>query len=218
MNTAREMKKQKTKKSNKAIRLFARIMGYLALIPAAIFSLTIACDIAISNSTSERIFDDIKDVPKYSTCVVLGTTPYSKETKRGNPYFNNRMDAVAELYRRGGIKQIIVSGDSSRNYDETAKMSSALKKRGVPGKIIVRDTKGQNTLKSIKNVKEGFKTDEFIVVSQQFQNERAIFIANHYRMNAVGYNARDINIKSGYRTFFREKLSRIKVFFDLFKE
>ena len=157
MNTAREMKKQKTKKSNKAIRLFARIMGYLALIPAAIFSLTIACDIAISNSTSERIYDDIKDVPKYSTCVVLGTTPYSKGTKRGNPYFNNRMDAVAELYRRGGIKQIIVSGDSSMNYDETAKMSSALKKRGVPGKIIVRDTKGQNTLKSIKNVKEGFK-------------------------------------------------------------
>lgn len=210
-------KRRKNKKNN-ITKAFARLIGLIALTPIAIFSLTLACDIAISNNSSGRIYDNIDDIPFNETCVVLGTTPYSKNMKSGNPYFNNRMNAVAELYKNGKIKRIIVSGDSSKNYDETKKMHEALVKRGIPRKAIIKDTKGKNTIKSIKEVKRRFKLDEFTIVSQKFHNERALFIADHYKLKAIGYNADDMNIKKGYRVYFREKLARIKVFIDILTE
>ncbi len=210
-------KRRKNKKNN-ITRAFARLIGLIALTPIAIFSLILACDIAISNNSSGRIYDNIDDIPFNETCVVLGTTPYSKNMKSGNPYFNNRMNATAELYKNGKIKRIIVSGDSSKNYDETKKMHEALVKRGIPKKDIIKDTKGKNTIKSIKEVKRRFKLDEFTIVSQKFHNERALFIADHYKLKAIGYNADDMNIKKGYRVYFREKLARIKVFIDILTE
>ena len=66
-------------------------------------------------------------------------------------------------------------------------------------------------------MKKNFNEKEFTIVSQSFQNERAIFIANHYGLDAIGYNARDINIKKGYRVYFREVFARVKVFADILK-
>lgn len=211
----KENNTKEKKKSNIIIRMLLRIIGVIALIPIALFSIVLACDIAISSDASGHIYSNIKEIPHNKHCIVLGTTPYRKGYKNGNPYFYYRMDAAAELYKQGKTDHIIVSGDSSKNYDEPSMMRRALMKRGVPKRAITRDTKGQGTLESMKQAKEHFGLEKFTVVSQQFQNERAIFIANHYGLNVTGYNAKDINVEKGYRVYFREKLARIKVFIEI---
>ena len=196
-------------------KILLRLFGTIFLLPLALFSIILACDISISNNSAEKLYDSADSIPNNKVCVILGTTPYRKGYPNDNPYFNYRIEAAAKLYKKGAVKQIIVSGDSSKNYDETTKMRDALIKRGVPRKAITRDTKGQSTIASIERMKEHFKLEKFTIVSQQFQNERAIFLANHLGIDAIGYNARDINVKKGYRVYFREKLARVKVFIDI---
>lgn len=207
----------KEKKKCRTGGFFKIVLGLIALIPVAVFSIIVACNFAITNVTSDKIYDTLSDIPSRDICVVLGTTPYLKGNKNGNPYFYNRIEAATELYKAGKVKTIVVSGDSSKNYDETKIMRSALVKRGVPRKAIITDTKGKGTFESIQQMKKNFNEKEFTIVSQSFQNERAIFIANHYGLDAIGYNARDINIKKGYRVYFREVFARVKVFADILK-
>lgn len=197
------------------MKLFLRITGLIALIPIAVFSVILACDMAISHSATPHIHNDLSTLPFNEACIVLGTTPYRKGSKEGNPYFNYRMDAAAELYKSGKTKRIIASGDSSYGYDETTKMRTALIKRGVPAHAIIRDTQGHGTIESMRRAQSKFGLTRFTVVSQQFQNERAIYIARNHGLEASGYNARDIEVKQGARVYFREKLARVKVVLEI---
>lgn len=199
-------------------KIIIRLLGTVLLLPLALLSVVLACDISISDTAAEKLYENTDSIPANRVCVVLGTTPYRKGYPNGNPYFNYRIEAAAKLYKKGLVKEIIVSGDSSKNYDETTKMRNALVKRGVPRKAIKRDTKGQSTIESIQRIKEHYKLEKFTIVSQQFQNERAIFLANHFGLDAIGFNAKDINVKKGYRVYFREKLARVKVFIDILSE
>ena len=54
------------------------------------------------------------------------------------------------------------------------------------------------------------------VISQQFHNERAIFLARHYGIHAIGYNAEDVDMQQGFKTRVRELLARVKVYVDFF--
>jgi len=63
---------------------------------------------------------------------------------------------------------------------------------------------------------EIFGQDSFIVVSQEFHNERAVFLAQNYGLTAYGYNAKDLSLnRSSYRTKIRELFARVKVFVDI---
>jgi len=63
----------------------------------------------------------------------------------------------------------------------------------------------------------GYKNiDSITIISQEYHNERALYLANHYGLKAVAYNATtpDIwgkKIKNG----LREYLARVKMFIDL---
>ncbi len=70
-----------------------------------------------------------------------------------------------------------------------------------------------HTLDSILRCRDIFGEDHFTVVSQEFHNERALFIANHKNIVAVGYNARGVDGFTGFKLTVREKLSRIKMMF-----
>lgn len=127
-----------------------------------------------------------------------------------NPYFTKRMDAAALLYHHGKIKKIIVSGEKSRGYDEPAAMKTYLiYQEGVPEEIIIEDPKGFNTYKSILRCKDVYKKDNIIIVSQGFHNLRALLFARNNNMNALGFDAQDVNKpESYYRNQLREILAR----------
>ncbi|WP_449389065.1 SanA/YdcF family protein [Chryseobacterium lineare] len=170
-----------------------------------------------SIKTSSDPFTSYKtaDLPAVKTALLLGT---SKTLNNGfpNAYFYNRINAAVELYKSGKVHYIIVSGDNSRkDYNEPEDMQFALMEHGVPKDKIFLDFAGFRTLDSVVRAKEIFGQNKVIIVSQKFHNERAVFLARKYGMEAFGFNAEDVNKYAGLKTNMREYLAKAKAYWDL---
>jgi len=161
------------------------------------------------------LFNEIDKVKPLKTGLVLGT---SKHLGNGsiNPFYQNRLIAAKNLYFQNKIKQLIVSGDnSSKYYNEPQDMKDDLIKMGVPDSVIFIDYAGFRTFDSMVRLKAIFNQDSAIVISQQFHNERAIFIAQQKNIFVYGYCAKDVSQSIGFKTYLREYFARLKVFVDL---
>ena len=135
---------------------------------------------------------------------------------RQNLYYSHRISAAVALFRAGKIKYILISGDNStKSYDEPTLMKEDLVKRGVPSNKIFLDYAGFRTLDSIIRAKEIFGLSSFTIISQQFHNERAMFIADFKNLKTIGFNAKDVPMRYGFRVLLREKLARTKMALDL---
>ena len=183
------------------------------LIIAVALALTAAAAIYYANhlivtSTRSLTWSDVNAVPARSVGLVLGAKP-------GNRYFVRRVDSAAALYRAGKVKWLLVSGDNGqKNYDEPSAMQQALIARGVPEQAIFCDYAGFSTLDSVVRAQKVFGEDRVTVISQEFHNQRAIWLARQYGIDAVGFNAPDLNMKHGARTRLREKLARVSALID----
>lgn len=169
----------------------------------------------ITNEATPYIYTSLDDVPENSVAIVLGTSKYIG--KRDNIYFTNRISATKELYDAGKLSTIVVSGDNKHvSYNEPRDMKESLVKLNVPDSIIHLDYAGFRTLDSMIRMAKVFGQQRFIVVSQGFHNERAIFIARYYGYDAYGYNAKDLELsRFSFRTKIRELFARVKVFVDI---
>ena len=170
----------------------------------------------IEKSTEEFVTDKLEILPKTKVAVVLGTAPNLVGGYQ-NYYFTYRIEAATKLYKSGKVTHFILSGDHGRkNYNEPEAMKQALIKNGIPANVIYLDHAGFRTLDSMIRAKEIFGQNEFIVVSQEFHNERAVYIARQNGIKAFGYNAKDVNKHAGLKTNIREYFARTKVFIDSF--
>lgn len=164
---------------------------------------------------SVHCFDKLEDLPEKKLAVVLGTAKY-RVVGGVNLYYRYRLDAAAKLYHSGKVEFLLVSGDNSvREYDEPTTIKRDLVKLGVPAERIFLDYAGFRTFDSMVRCKEVFGEEDIIVVSQPFHNERAVYIARHKGMEAIGFNARDVDQFYGLKTMLREKLARTKMLLDL---
>ncbi|MCW2465624.1 SanA protein [Elizabethkingia anophelis] len=195
-------------------KLIKRVFLLLIIIGLLGATFIIYANWKIESETENYITSDPNKLPIEHVGLVLGT---SKLLANGsmNPYFKYRIDAAEELYKAGKIKNIIVSGDNSRKtYNEPEDMKNELLKRGVPEIDIYMDFAGLRTLDSVIRAREIFGQHEYIIISQEFHNERAVFIARENGINAFGFNAQDVNKAIGIKTMIREKFARAKVFWD----
>ena len=202
--------KIKTKKFLKKSFYTLLILGVLSLL------FTAFANYKIENSTEEFVSDKLEILPKTKVAVVLGTAP-NLVSGYQNYYFTYRIEAATKLYQSGKVTHFILSGDHGRkNYNEPEAMKQALIKNGVPENVIYLDYAGFRTLDSMIRAKEIFGQKEFIVVSQEFHNQRAVYIARQNGINAYGYNAKDVNKHAGLKTNIREYFARTKVLIDSF--
>ncbi len=172
-------------------------------------------DKLVEKSVSNKVFNSVKDIPHNKVGLFLGT---GKFLSNGyvNLYYKYRIEAAVTLFNEGKIDFILVSGDNSRtNYDEPTTIKEDLIKRGIPTDKIYLDYAGFRTLDSVVRCKEIFQENSITIISQQFHNERAIYIAKQKGIKAVGFNAKDVNRHYGFKTRLREKLARVKMFLDL---
>lgn len=176
----------------------------------------VASNIWVNTSTSAYIYDEVEKVPARKACMVLGTSKYLGGGRK-NPFFEYRIQATVELYQAGKIEQILVSGDnSSKNYDEPDMMKKALIVRGIPECRISCDYAGFRTFDSVIRMWKVFGQKSFIVVSQKFHNQRAVFIGRKNGLDVVGYNAKDVKGTGGIKTHVREYFARFKAVIDLY--
>lgn len=169
------------------------------------------------NSFSESyIYTSTDSIPTCKTAVLLGTSKFMRSGTK-NYFFYNRITAAETLFKSGKIQFVIVSGDNSLSYyNEPEDMKKELIKAGIPDSVIYLDYAGFRTFDSMIRAKEVFGQTKFIVVSQEFHNQRAIFIARKYGIEAYGYNAEDVSAASGLKTKIRELFARVKVFIDVY--
>ncbi len=185
----------------------------------ATFVIVILCiltaNYVVKKSTESKISDNIEDVPYNKAGLLLGTSKYLSNG-RMNLYYRYRLDAAVKLYKSGKIEYILVSGDNSTSkYNEPVTIKNDLVEMGIPDDRIYLDYAGFRTLDSIIRCKLIFGQNSVTVISQQFHNERAVYIACAKDIRAFGYNAPDVNIQYGFKTKTRELFARVKMFMDL---
>jgi len=196
----------------KEIKIISRAVFYAFL---AFTGAVAAVNIWVNLKTRNFIFDDVSRLKVNKTGLLLGTSPFMKGGK-SNPFFENRIDAAAELYNKGKILNIIVSGDNrAPEYNEPEKMRRQLVKRGIPKNRIYLDSAGLRTLDSVVRCSEVFGQTGFTVISQRFHNQRAVFLARAKGFDAIGFNAKDVNYREGFKTRFREYFARLGAVSDL---
>jgi SanA protein len=168
-------------------------------------------------SAKDNIYDSVKDIPKKEAAVLLGTSKYISKGKK-NYFYVYRINAAVSLWKSGKVNAIIVSGNNeSKYYNEPKQMQEDLIKAGVPKKYITKDNSGFRTLDSILRAKEVFDIDDYIIISQKFHLERALFLAKVKGQKVIGFAAKDIaGTKAAKRMVEREYLARTKAFLDLF--
>ncbi|WP_431109649.1 SanA/YdcF family protein [Winogradskyella poriferorum] len=164
----------------------------------------------MSFKTRYQVYDSVNAIPKNKVGLLLGTGKYAASGNI-NLFYKYRIDAVVKLYKAGKIEYILVSGDNSRkDYDEPTDFKKDLIAKGIPEDRIFLDYAGFRTLDSVVRAKEIFGQTSITIISQKFHNQRAIYIAKQYSINAVGFNAKDV-----YNSHFREYLARSKASLDL---
>ena len=181
----------------------------------ALHLLVLLLNYKVKNDVKESIYDNITETPSKKVGLLLGTAKYVKSGWI-NLYYTHRITAAVELYKAGKIEYILISGDNGReSYDEPTLMKEDLMAAGIPESAIYLDYAGFRTLDSVVRCKRIFGELDILVISQQFHNERAVYIARARGIQAVGYNAQDVNAKYGFKTRIREYLARTKMFLDL---
>ncbi len=172
-----------------------------------------AANLAIAGAARNKTYSDIGRIPHRRVGLVLGC-PERLSDGRFNLFFQARVRAAAELYRQGKVDYLLASGDKSTpDDDEPADLKRELVSQGVPGEKIYLDYAGFSTRDSVFRAKDLFDRNEITIISQEFQNQRAIFIASHTGLDAIGFNADDV---FSMRNVLRESLARVKAGLDIY--
>lgn len=192
------------------------LLKWLFRISVPVLFIGIACFIWVQQENKNKITANENELPACKVALVLGTARWLEGGSQ-NLYFTYRMQAAGKLFAQGKIKKIILSGDNRVNeYNEPREMKKALTKMGIPDSCLIADYAGVRTFDSMVRCKEVFGQDSIIVISQEFHNERALFIANRINLTAFGYNAQKVTSQKTYRMLAREFFSRIKCVLDLY--
>ena len=177
----------------------------------------VAINYTIQYRTQKSIYTSARQIPAKKAALLLGTTKYLRGGYK-NYFYTYRIRAAVALWKAGKIKAILVSGDNgTKYYDETTTMYEDLIKAGIPARYITRDYAGFRTLDSIVRAAAIFDLQDYIIISQRFHLERALFIARAKGQKAIGFAAKDIpGTAAAYRMKAREYLARAKAFLDLY--
>ncbi len=168
----------------------------------------------ISWRSRGRIYEEISEIPSHRVGIILGASVFSN----GEPSLTlaHRLRAGLELYREKKVKQLIVSGDHGEaSYDEPNVMRRWLMDHGIPSEAIFVDHAGFRTLDSMARARLVFGVDGAVICTQAFHLPRAIFLARHWKIDAVGLSAeayaphRRIN-------FLRETLAKTRAVIDVY--
>nr|WP_024965074.1 outer membrane permeability protein SanA [Pantoea sp. IMH] len=167
--------------------MIKRLIFGLIIIATLIVMTALGLDRWISIKTAPYVYDDLKTLPYRQVGVVLGTAKYYR-TGGINQYYRYRIQGAINAYNSGKVNYLLLSGDNAlQSYNEPMTMRRDLIAAGVPASDIVLDYAGFRTLDSIVRTRKVFDTNDFIIITQRFHCERALFIALHMGIQAQCY-------------------------------
>jgi SanA protein len=191
-----------------------RWLGHLAFATITGIVLVAAANAYVVYSTKGGIVSRTDDAPTVPAAIVLGT----RVNVDGSPASGlaERLELALELYRAGRARRLILSGANWGNgYDEPGVMAHWLTAHGVPEADLTLDRRGHRTAATMANASAmGFK--QALVCTQPYHLPRALYLARHAGIDAVGVPARDD--ADGYETvryLLRESLARAQALIEV---
>lgn len=193
-----------------------RVLRQLFYFFLLVILFVVVSNVWIVNSTSGKVYSNYDSLSNHKVALVLGTS-HLLTSGAPNPFFDNRMETAAALFKNGKVKHFIVSGDNrTKYYNEPLEMKRALVKLGIPSSAITLDYAGLRTLDSVVRSKEIFGQEEITIVTQTFHCYRALFISDYYGIDAVAYVANEPSAEVTEKVHWREYLARAKAILDLY--
>lgn len=155
-------------------------------------------------------------VPVTPVAIVLGAglDPDGKPS----PFLAGRLRLAADLYQRGKVRVVLVTGDNSRkSYDEPTAMRNFLIANGIPAGRVVLDYAGFDTWDSCVRAKKIFGVDRATVVTQEFHLPRAVALCRAAGIDAygVGHDSSTVDARVTRDGYAREVLASVKAVGDV---
>ena len=186
--------------------VFASLLALIALI--------FYCNHLVVQSSQNALYSNIQSIPYNKVGVLLGTSKYSR-LGGNNDHYRLRLESAFKLFEAGKIDYILISGDNGTPYyDEPTTIRRDLLKKGIPAEKIYRDYAGFRTLDSIIRANQVFALNKFTVISQATHNKRALYIAHHNDIDAIGFNAGE-GRNTDFTNRARELLARVLAVFEV---
>lgn len=188
-----------------------RRLKLIVLTTAALgLAATIGANALVRNAASGRTYSDVSSIPYRRVGVLLGCPP--RLSKGGtNLFFGHRIAAAVQLLKAHKIDYVIASGDKNvLGCDEPTAMKRSLVDAGVPAERVYCDFGGFRTLESVMRAKEVYGQTNVTIISQNFHNQRAIYIARGAGIDAIGFNATDVDSYGSFLTRLRELFARVR--------
>ncbi|MFC3995226.1 vancomycin high temperature exclusion protein [Nocardiopsis sediminis] len=148
----------------------------------------------LSVSTADRR-GAVGDADPRPVALVLGAG--LRDDGRPTTLLARRLDIAAELYHRGRIEAVLVSGDNSvESYNETDAMHDYLVALGVPAAKIAGDYAGFSTWESCVRAHEVFGVDAAAVITQNFHLPRAVALCRAAGIDTEGVGDGSIGVRT----------------------
>lgn len=183
---------------------------------ALIATVVLVLNLIVVGTTTARVHDRPEGLRPVDVGLVLGASPWSLD---GAPseHFAGRIEAAAELYRRGLVRHLLLSGANPEPYyNEPLRMRDALIARGVPAAELTLDYAGRRTLDSVVRAREIFGVPRTIIISQRYHVYRALFLARHRGLEASAYVAEEPAFEKRAKTEVREVAARVLAVLDVY--
>ena len=163
------------------------VLRCVVLVPIFVFGLPLALRWWTDHRYRKRIHTP-DSVPSRRVAIVFGAGVWPSGAL--SPILADRVETAVDLYRRGKVEKLLMTGDNRFiNYNEPQHMRERAAALGVSDQDIVLDYAGRRTYDSCYRARHVFGVTEAILVTQTYHLDRALFIADHLGIDAVGVGA-----------------------------
>ena len=177
-----------------------KIFKYILIVLIVIILVPVIINFYVILSTKNRIVSgDSELLADIDYIVVLGAG-----IRRGkpSPMLEDRLKTGISLYNNDISNKILITGDHMNDdYDEVTVMKNYLLEHGIPEEDIITDNYGISTYDSIYRVKNVYKSNKVVIVSQRYQLYRALFLSDNLDLESYGVEA---NLRYYYGQWYRE--------------
>jgi SanA protein len=188
----------------------------LILITSILGALTVILPRLITAFYAQSRLYSVQDVPTKPVAIVFGAGLWRDGSP--TPVLRDRVATAAELYFKGKVEKLLMSGDNIRDdYNEPGAMRDYAIDLGVPEEDIVLDYAGRRTYDTCYRAREIFHLRDVILVTQRFHLPRAIYLCNALEVSAVGVQAdqREYRPRSSVFWSLRELVATIAALWDV---
>jgi len=197
-------------------RLRRRIPRRILQLILLVVGLPLAVIASIVGSTAPYRHNEATRVPKRDAAIIFGA--YVTPNGVLSPMLRDRMNGGIELYQKGTVSRLLLTGDnSSATYDEVDAMKAYALEHQVPASAITLDYAGFSTYESCYRAQAVFKLQNAVLVTQRYHLPRAVYSCRKLGIDAAGYGVPDFSLYPGttLRYSLREMGADLKAWWQL---